>query len=401
MNFYKDNRVWRIALFIMAMIVVLLSAIYNNYLIQNVAKEELQKVNNYINAFESLAKNEEKLTQLYKRYPNIDFEPDISLHTEIMINNTIPMIIVGETGKVDSGYNFGTQKDEDKDYLEEQLKEIQLSGRQPLVMKTVVGKQYIYYKESNLIKLLRYYPIVMFVLVSMFIIIGFLGFRSEKNAEQNRVWAGLAKETAHQLGTPISGMVAWLEHLKMMNGDDEETMEIVKELEKDVDRMEYIADRFSKIGSDPELSPHNLTKINHNIFQYMSRRAPRRVEFKYPDLDAKPYMAHINAPLFEWVLENLLRNALDTIGKKGIISAEFVDDKDYIYIDISDTGQGIPDSKFKAIFKPGFTTKKRGWGLGLSLAKRIIESYHNGKIFVKESSIGEGTTFRIQLPKKQ
>lgn len=384
----------------MALLVVISSVLYTNYLVKNVAEEEEQKVNNYINAVESLSNNSQLLMDLYDKYPRVNYEPDIGFQAEIMTNNTIPLILVSETGEIDSGKNFGEGKDEDEAFLTQELKEIQLSGRKPLVMKSEVGKQYIYYKESSLIRMLKYYPIVMFILVSSFIIIGFLGFRSEKNAEQNRVWAGLAKETAHQLGTPISGMVAWMEHLKLMKGEDEETMEIVYEVEKDIDRLKYVTDRFSKIGSDPELSTNDLTKITHNLFQYMERRAPKRVKFEYPEIDEKPRMTLINAPLYEWVLENLLRNALDTIGKQGIIAGEFIEDQDYYYLDVSDTGKGIPDSKFKTIFKPGYSTKKRGWGLGLSLAKRIIESYHNGKIFVKESVVNEGTTFRIQLPKK-
>jgi signal transduction histidine kinase len=397
---FENNRAWRIALTVMALLVVVLSVVYTNYLVKNVAKEEQQKVNNYISAVESLNRGNGHLANLYKKYPDLNYQPDLDLHLSIMENNTIPLIIVSETGKVDSGVNFGEKKDNDKEYLAEQLKEIQLDGRQPLIVKSEVGKQYIYYKESSLIRILRYYPIVMFILVISFIAIGFLGFRSEKNAEQNRIWAGLAKETAHQLGTPISGMIAWLEHLKLIKGDDEETMEIVTELERDIDRLGYITDRFSKIGSDPELSAHNLTVLTHNIFEYMERRSPRRVKFEYPSLEEPERMVMINAPLMEWVLENLLRNALDTIGKEGLISGEFIEDLDYYYIDVSDTGKGIPDSKFNTIFKPGFTTKKRGWGLGLSLAKRIVESYHNGKIFVKESVVNKGTTFRIQLPKQ-
>ncbi|MGK0388041.1 MAG: signal transduction histidine kinase [Maribacter sp.] len=400
MKIFENNRAWRIALTVMALLVVVLSVVYTNYLVKNVAKEEQQKVNNYISAVESLNRGNGHLANLYKKYPDLNYQPDLDLHLSIMENNTIPLIIVSETGKVDSGVNFGEKKDNDKEYLAEQLKEIQLDGRQPLIVKSEVGKQYIYYKESSLIRILRYYPIVMFILVISFIAIGFLGFRSEKNAEQNRIWAGLAKETAHQLGTPISGMIAWLEHLKLIKGDDEETMEIVTELERDIDRLGYITDRFSKIGSDPELSAHNLTVLTHNIFEYMERRSPRRVKFEYPSLEEPERMVMINAPLMEWVLENLLRNALDTIGKEGLISGEFIEDLDYYYIDVSDTGKGIPDSKFNTIFKPGFTTKKRGWGLGLSLAKRIVESYHNGKIFVKESVVNKGTTFRIQLPKQ-
>jgi signal transduction histidine kinase len=397
---FENNRAWRIALTLMALLVVVLSVVYTNYLVKNVAEEEENKVNIYKSAIESFAEGNKDLANLYEKYPDLNYEPNSELHLSIMQGIDIPLIIVSETGNVDSGKNFGEKKDNDKEYLTEQLKEIQLSGRQPLIVKSAVGKQYIYYKESSLIRILRYYPIVMFILVISFIAIGFLGFRSEKNAEQNRVWAGLAKETAHQLGTPISGMIAWLEHLKLIKGDDEETMEIVAELERDIDRLGYITDRFSKIGSDPELSAHNLTTLTHNIFEYMERRSPRRVKFEYPSLEEPERMVMINGPLMEWVLENLLRNALDTIGKEGLISGEFIEDLDYYYIDVSDTGKGIPDSKFNTIFKPGFTTKKRGWGLGLSLAKRIIESYHNGKIFVKESVVNKGTTFRIQLPKQ-
>lgn len=400
MNLFSKKNIWKTTLSIVALIVVISSVLYTNYIVNSVSKEEAQKVKNYVDALETIKINESRLSKLLKKYPNIHFEPYMEMESNIIINNDIPLIWVNARGDILSGHNFGEHKDEDKKFLQKELNKIQADGVEPLEIQINGIKNYFYYQESQLIRILRYYPMVMFGLVATFITIGFLGFRSEKNAEQSRVWAGLAKETAHQLGTPISGIIAWIEHLKMMKGEDEETMEIVTEIERDTQRLEYIANRFSKIGSDPELSNHDLTLIVHNIFKYMEKRAPRRVLFEYPPLDDQTRIVRINPPLFEWVLENLLRNALDSIGRKGLITGEFIEDADYYYIDISDTGKGIPDSKFKTVFKPGYTTKKRGWGLGLSLAKRIVESYHNGKIFVKESVVGEGTVFRIQIPKR-
>ncbi len=354
---------------------------------------EEEKINNFIKAMEFQA------LSFKQQESNPQCDIDYSLAQNLVKNIDIPLLLVTETGEVESGRNFGEEKDFDIPYLTKELNLLQKSGKKPISFEHYGMKQYIYYKESSLLKLLQYYPWVMFFLVCTFIGIGFLGFRSEKNAEQNRVWAGLAKETAHQLGTPISGMVAWLEHLRMMKGHDEETIEIVGELEKDVDRLMLVADRFSKIGSEPELKEQDIVSLIHEAFKYMERRAPKRVIFSYPQLTDPPKVVKINPPLFEWVLENLLRNALDASSNKGEITGDIIEDEDFVYIDVSDTGKGIPDSKFNSIFKPGFTTKKRGWGLGLSLAKRIIETYHSGKIFVKESTIGEGTTFRIQLPK--
>ena len=225
-----------------------------------------------------------------------------------------------------------------------------------------------------------------------------MAFSTARKAEQDQVWVGMAKETAHQLGTPISAIIAWLEHLKMMKPDDEETMEIVVELENDVERLNLVADRFSKIGSKPKLETLNVAAQLNDCRIYMEKRSPRKVTFSYPD-ENPAFMANINPPLFNWVVENLIRNSLDAMGGKGEISADITQDANHIYIDLSDTGSGIPPSKLKTVFQPGFTTKKRGWGLGLSLAKRIIESYHSGKIFVKSSIVNQGTTFTIKLLK--
>ena len=211
----------------------------------------------------------------------------------------------------------------------------------------------------------------------------------------------MAKETAHQLGTPITAILGWIEHLKMIHEKDEETQEVLVELNNDIDRLNLVADRFSKIGAIPELKETNIYQEVENMRVYMERRAPRKVEFDFPGIEHSALNVNINPPLFNWVVENLLRNALDALDGKGKISAQIYEEKEFVCIDVSDTGKGIPNSKFKTVFQPGFSTKKRGWGLGLSLAKRIIESYHSGKIFVKNSILNEGTTFTIKLPKSK
>ena len=228
---------------------------------------------------------------------------------------------------------------------------------------------------------------------------GYLGLSSARQAEQNRVWVGMAKETAHQLGTPISAIVAWIEHLRGMSINRPDQLEILDELTNDVARLDLIADRFSKIGSAPNLEAKDIYKELDKARIYMQRRASRRVKFQFPETGAEKKYVNINAPLFNWVMENLLRNALDAMDGEGLIKADVYEDHEMVCIDISDTGKGIPSSKQKMVFQPGFTTKKRGWGLGLSLAKRIIEEYHEGKIFVKQSEQNQGTIFTIKLPK--
>jgi signal transduction histidine kinase len=236
-------------------------------------------------------------------------------------------------------------------------------------------------------------------LIAAFIFFGYIGFSSARREEQNRVWVGMAKETAHQLGTPISGLVAWIDLLKAKEFTDAEVTDIIKELEKDINRLELVADRFSKIGSAPQLLPVNIFEQLDASKTYMQRRAPRKVSFEFPPIsEYNPIYVGLNAHLFDWVIENLLRNALDAMDGKGIISASISSDAHQVYIDISDTGKGIPPANHKTVFQPGFTTKKRGWGLGLSLAKRIIEDYHEGKIFVKYGEENKGTTFSIVLP---
>ena len=285
---------------------------------------------------------------------------------------------------------------EDFDFLEKRLEKLKASGYPP-----VSGGEgnLVYYEDSSTLRMLTYFPYIQLGLIAAFIAFGYFSFSSARKSEQNQVWVGMAKETAHQLGTPITAIVAWIEHLRMIHEGNEETAEVLDELNKDVSRLNLIADRFSKIGAVPELKKSNIFEELENMKNYMQRRAPRKVNFDFPSADSTPLFAQINAPLFNWVTENLMRNALDAMDGKGEISAKVTEDKDYIHIDISDTGKGIPPNKLKTVFQPGYSTKTRGWGLGLSLAKRIIESYHSGRIFVKKSQLNKGTTFTIKLPK--
>jgi hypothetical protein len=253
---------------------------------------------------------------------------------------------------------------------------------------------YIFYQDSSILKQLKYYPFIQFGVIGLFILIGYVLFSTARRAEQNQVWVGMAKETAHQLGTPLSSLMGWVEYIKEKKLDPI----VAQELSKDVQRLETITERFSKIGSLPELKPENIQSALEPIVDYMKSRSPKKVEFKihYPEYLAQ---AKLNVPLFNWVIENLVRNAVDAMSGVGSITFKLSETEKEIFVDISDTGKGISPGKKKDVFEPGFTTKTRGWGLGLALSRRIIEDYHKGKIFVKSSKPGEGTTFRIVLNK--
>ena len=255
---------------------------------------------------------------------------------------------------------------------------------------------FIFFENSFLLQQLKYYPFVQFAIIGLFLIVSYMVFSNSRRAEQNQVWAGMARETAHQLGTPLSSLIAWTEYLK--NKDLDQT--IVTEMEKDVTRLGIITERFSKIGSEPELTPNDINRIIYDAIDYIKLRTSKKVEFELL-LPTGHVLAALNVNLFNWVVENLCKNAIDTMEGKGKIVIELIEFESFIYLDITDTGKGILKRKFKTIFKPGYTTKKRGWGLGLTLTKRIIENYHNGKIFVKQSTIDKGTTFRIILKSYQ
>lgn len=256
-------------------------------------------------------------------------------------------------------------------------------------------KNYIFYEESLLLTQLRYYPFVQLGVIGLFLLIAYTLFSTARKAEQNQVWVGMAKETAHQLGTPLSSLLAWMEYLKL-KGVDEQT---IKEIKYDLGRLETITERFSKIGSMPNLEKTDIAEVLSKSLDYLRSRTSKNVEYKLIVPDSHTLYAQMNVPLFEWVIENICKNAVDAMDGKGFITITITDQTQYIYVDIADTGKGIPKIKYKTIFEPGYTTKERGWGLGLSLCKRIIENYHNGKIFVKQSELDKGTVFRIVLNK--
>jgi len=384
MDIYSRKSRWKLYLLIGGAVILLISMVYTNYLSKKLAEGERYKVENWVLAMEQI--NDESR----------DFK-DLTLQLNtIQANKTIPVIVVNDRGKIEWAANFGEGLDDNHEFLQKEVTKLEEEGFEPIRNFA----QSIYFKESIILRQLRYFPIVQLILIGAFIGFGYLGFSSARRAEQNRVWVGMAKETAHQLGTPISAIVAWIEHLRLIREEDGEVQEILGELGNDVQRLELIADRFSKIGSAPELLPVNIFEELDGVRAYMQRRAPRKVDFDFPSPDQAPLTVSINSHLFDWVLENLMRNALDAMGSSGLIKAEVSEAAKSVDIDISDSGKGIPNNRFKTVFQPGYTTKKRGWGLGLSLAKRIIESYHSGKIFVKRSEEGKGTTFTIQLPKQ-
>ena len=378
---------WQIYLIIAGVIIVLLSLFYSNYLASKIAVEEQKGAKDWLFANQALTDADEE----------DDIYCDYTLHYQLIANNTsIPVILTDKYNKAIKGKNFGPGKDENLAFLQQEVDKLLESGSDPIQGKV----NNLFYKESSVLRQLRFFPIIQLLLISAFVLFGYMGVNAARRAEQNRVWVGLAKETAHQLGTPISAILAWIEHLRVVKEKDDEVTEVLDELTNDVNRLELVADRFSKIGSVPKLKSINVLEELEKCRAYMERRAPRKVSFNFPASHEKPCLAAINPPLFDWVIENLLRNALDAMEGKGEISAKVIEDKSFVNIEISDTGKGIAPNKFKTVFQPGYTTKKRGWGLGLSLAKRIIEEYHSGKIFVKQSTEGVGTTFTIQLPKK-
>ena len=377
--------IWKWLVIAAGIILLLVSVIYSNYLARALAESERDKVELYLKTLEDILDVS-------------DLNRDVRYQQEVLqILDNIQVIFVDEQDEISYGMNFGKERDEDIEFLEKELRKINNIGTEPLSGWGGYTDK-IYYKQSRLITLLSYFPLLQLFLILGFVLVGYLGLTAARKAEQNRVWVGLAKETAHQLGTPISAILAWIENLRGINPPNEQVTEIVGELEKDVNRLELVADRFSKIGSLPTLEEVNLVDQLSKIGVYMKKRASRRITFNFPSHSDKPVYANINPHLFDWVFENLIRNSLDAMDGEGDISAKLRNEGEWVIIDLTDTGKGIAPSKHKKIFEPGYSTKKRGWGLGLSLAKRIIEQYHKGKIFVRKSDLNKGTTFYIQLP---
>ncbi|MFZ1358496.1 MAG: HAMP domain-containing sensor histidine kinase [Saprospiraceae bacterium] len=376
---------WKTYLIIIGILVLVISMLYTTFLATKLKEGEEKSVQLYARAIEDLTKAS-------------DVTNDISL--QLTQDFKIPAILTDNKDNIITAVNFSDELNEDTLFLKDQLKEIKSNGYKPIDIKDEFVNQKVYYKNSRLYTYLTYFPYIQLLLLSVFIGMGYLGISAARKSEQNRLWVGMAKETAHQLGTPISAIIAWIEHLKVMAEDDPDQMEVLSELNNDVQKLERVADRFSKIGSIPVLTQNDVYQLLENTRIYMGKRAPRKVEFVFPQFPNDQLIKiSVNAPLFDWVLENLIRNALDAMEGKGVIGAEVYEDPNNVFIDISDTGKGMTSKQAGNIFKPGFTTKARGWGLGLSLSKRIIEEYHGGKIFVKKTSPGKGTTFTIRLPK--
>lgn len=385
---------WKWALVALGILIVVISVAYANYLAGRLSEIE----NNYTRIYGLAQKRLNPIDTLDPTAP-IEFCEceDVTIHQEIIESNTtVPVILVNDANNaIIDGYNF-RDSIPDSTYLANVLDDWIKEGREPILSAFQTS---IWMGESRMLNQLRIFPYLQFSLIFVFITFGYYAINATRRAEQNRVWVGLAKETAHQLGTPISAMVGWTEHLRMMYEDQPDILEVADELEKDVDRLSMVATRFSKIGADPELEEHNIYTEMSKVTDYMQKRAPRKVTFDFPTAEVANVSVKINPLLFDWVIENLLRNGLDALEGKGELSGEIIEEPNRVVINISDTGKGIPPGKFASVFKPGYTTKQRGWGLGLSLAKRIIEEYHGGKIFVKESELGKGTTFCITLPK--
>jgi signal transduction histidine kinase len=328
---------------------------------------------------------------------NQNLEADVSLEDKIIKSNTnIPMILVDENGNIgsDSYLNLDPEKAKDPAYLQAQL-EIMKEQNNPIEIDFAKNRtQYIYYRNSDLLNKLSYYPLTLILILALFLALIYMMFTSNKIAEQNKLWTGMAKETAHQIGTPLSSLLGWIAILKMENVDDN----YIDEIEKDVHRLNTIANRFSKIGSLPTLKKYDVVASTKKAYEYLEYRSSKQIAFSFESSQQEIY-TNLNEELYSWVIENLIKNSIDAMMGKGKLAVTISVDTEHIKINITDTGKGMAKSQLKKIFNPGVTSKKRGWGLGLSLSKRIIEDYHKGKILVKNSELNKGTTFQIILAK--
>ncbi|HYF67439.1 MAG TPA: HAMP domain-containing sensor histidine kinase [Ohtaekwangia sp.] len=393
-NFYQHNSQLKWVVLVISVLISVGSIYYTNELVNQLKERERQQVQLFAKAIEYTANEEET-------FRNVNF-----IAQEILFqNNSIPIIQADAKLNILSHRNIdlreGFSAEQKLAYLEKEIQTmsetyepIEVTLRDPLTGE-VFGVQYIYYKNSFLLTQLIAYPYVQLSVIAIFGFISYLAFSYSKAAEQNQVWVGLAKETAHQLGTPISSLMAWIEVIR--EDSDMQEKGVVAELEKDIQKLRTVTERFSSIGSVPTLKRENVVYLVQNVVSYLRPRVSSKVKIDVFTLSENIF-ANVHAPLFEWVIENLCKNAVDAMGNVGTIAIKILrGNEGKVFIDISDTGKGIPRSKLSMVFRPGFTTKKRGWGLGLTLAKRIIDSYHDGKIFIKSSEENEGTTFRIVL----
>lgn len=377
-----NKRVYAKYIFVVVAIVIAASfLIISNRTAEELAKEERQKIELWADAIQTTV--------------NKGNEGELDLTLKILSGNkTIPVILCDDENNVLMTVNMDVSAKDSIAYLKEMIEEFE-KRNEPIIIQNPDFTQYVYYGDSSTLKRLQYYPFIQILILSVFVLISFLALLSTKNAEQNKLWVGLSKETAHQLGTPISSLLAWIEYLKEKTEDST----IVNEMEKDIARLQMITDRFSKIGSKPAPQLHEMRSEIMQAVSYLEKRISKKVKFVF-DMSEEPVYAQISSSLFSWVIENLTKNAVDAMEGKGEIIFKVYPKNTLVCIDITDTGKGMIKSMYKQIFSPGFTTKERGWGLGLSLAKRIIESYHKGKIYVRSSELNVGTTFTIELKRE-
>ena len=374
-NIYKTRQKFKIVFIVISLLLVTLFLYVSNKLVDDLSKEELNKMEIWAEA---------------TRLAASDTNTDLGLILKILqSNSTIPVVIVDQDGQVMGTANISKKDSISLEKIYHDFKDIGNVIEIPIDEET---KQYLYYDDSVMLKYLALFPYVQLGVMILFLMICYIALMNSKKAEQNQVWVGLSKETAHQLGTPISSLMAWVEVLKMNDIDKN----LLADMEKDVTRLSVIAERFSKIGSSPELVATDITQVVQSSAEYMQRRVSNKVKF-YTIIPDTPITIKLCVPLMEWVFENICKNAIDAMSGSGQLRVEVIQDVDICYIDITDSGKGIARKNFSTVFRPGYTTKERGWGLGLALVKRIVEEYHGGKVYVKESELGKGTTFRVEL----
>lgn len=366
----------------MAIVIAVGSLLVSHHLVSDLSREERNKMTIWAEATKEI----------------IDSEDDANLNLIVLIlqsNTTIPVILYDKQADLYTSTNIDLEGKDEQTYLKEQAASFE-KKHEPILIEFQDVEQYVYYDDSYTLKRLQLFPYVQLAVLTIFVLSSILALLSTKRMEQDRLWVGLSKETAHQLGTPLSSLIAWIEYLRLKGIDES----IALDMEKDINRLQKITDRFSKIGSKPTLQKENLVELTKQAIFYLEKRISKKVEFVL-HFPSHPVYANISESLYAWVIENLTKNAVDAMSGAGKIEFRLEEKGDNIILDISDTGKGMPKSKFKTIFNPGYTSKSRGWGLGLSLAKRIIETYHKGRIYVLKSEIDMGTTFRIELLKEK
>ncbi|MDU1889638.1 MAG: HAMP domain-containing sensor histidine kinase [Dysgonomonas sp.] len=382
MKVFDNNRVlFKYIFVIVAIVIAIISLIVSHSLVRSLSQEERNKIEIWAEATKEMASN--------------TYDHNMSLILQVLSSNTtIPVILYDKKDDFYISKNIELPETDTQDYLREKAERLK-KKHTPIIIEIEDFDQYVYYDDSYTLKQLQLYPYIQLGVLFVFMLVAFFALFSTMKMEQDRLWVGLSKETAHQLGTPISSLLAWLEYLKMKDVDKP----ILLDMEKDVDRLQMITDRFSKIGSTPVLEKADVIDTVKQTITYLEKRVSKKVVFE-TSFPAYPLYINISGALLSWVIENLTKNAVDAMGGQGKIIYTLLDKEDFVSLDIQDTGKGIPKSKFNTIFNPGYTTKSRGWGLGLSLARRIIESYHKGRIYVKYSEIGVGTTITIELKKQ-